>query len=377
MRKIGIMTFLHNENYGSLLQAYALEQALMDMGLNPMHLDYAPDRAEKLRNLLSSGNSPALVLEGIRKRQVQSAHPAAREKTAALAAFRRDELLLSPPCPTSAALARQASSCDILLCGSDQIWNPVWLNPAYFLAFGDKKTPRVAYAASLGVKEPPRGRKARLLRRLTAPFSAVSVREEEGAAILRALNPGLSVAVMPDPVFLLPRERWLSFAGEGGQGKGALMCYFIGDRPDYWQRAAALSAEKGLPLRIAPVTGEAFARIQAGEGQCGEASPRGWLRDLAGAAHLLTDSFHGAAFGAILGVPVTILRRYAEGDPESKNSRVDQLLRQLGAPGAETLLPCPQADAHLAALRERGLSWLRETLLPAGPAAAPGEATGS
>ena len=32
MLKVGMMTFLHNENYGSILQAWALQQALVGMG---------------------------------------------------------------------------------------------------------------------------------------------------------------------------------------------------------------------------------------------------------------------------------------------------------------------------------------------------------
>ena len=65
MAKVGIMTFLHNENCGSGLQAWALQEALRELGWEPLGLDYRPDRAEQLRNLLSSGNSPAVVLDSM------------------------------------------------------------------------------------------------------------------------------------------------------------------------------------------------------------------------------------------------------------------------------------------------------------------------
>ena len=32
MARIGVMTFLHNENYGSTLQAWALQKTLTDLG---------------------------------------------------------------------------------------------------------------------------------------------------------------------------------------------------------------------------------------------------------------------------------------------------------------------------------------------------------
>ena len=73
MSKVGILTFLHNGNYGSSLQAYALQRVIREMGYDCEHLNYQPDSREILRNLLRSGNSPALLLEGRRKRKTQAA----------------------------------------------------------------------------------------------------------------------------------------------------------------------------------------------------------------------------------------------------------------------------------------------------------------
>ena len=75
---------------------------------------------------------------------------------------------------------------DFVVCGSDQIWSPVWLNPAYFLDFTDK--PKVSYAPSLGVKDMPNRSKQRKMARLLKRFSAVSVREREGAALLTQMT---------------------------------------------------------------------------------------------------------------------------------------------------------------------------------------------
>ena len=72
MSRVGILTFLHNDNYGSALQAYALQRVIRELGHECAHLDYAPDRNEKIRNLLRSGNSPKLILDGLRKRSVRA-----------------------------------------------------------------------------------------------------------------------------------------------------------------------------------------------------------------------------------------------------------------------------------------------------------------
>ncbi len=158
MKKIGLMTFLHNENYGSILQAWALQETLRAMGFDAQHVDYAPSKQEKLLNLLLSGNSPMLILEGMRKRSATGRMRGDFDE------FRQEQLRTSEPCRDRAALKRQAKSYDALVCGSDQIWSPVWLNPAYFLDFTDR--PKVAYAPSLGVQELPAKRKQRRIARL-------------------------------------------------------------------------------------------------------------------------------------------------------------------------------------------------------------------
>ena len=379
MIRIGIMTFLHNDNYGSILQALALQAAVGEMGYEAEHIDYRPSRAEKVRNLLTSGNSPALIWEGMRKRGVRS-----YGSTSALhEQFLRERFALSEPCRDGAALARAAERYDLLLCGSDQIWSPVWLNPAYFLDFTDK--PRIAYAASLGVKELPGAAKGRRIAGLVKPFAAVSVREEEGAALLETLT-GARPAVMPDPVMLRAPEQWRALAKPAGR-EPYLLCYFIGDRPDYWQQAEALAKPSGqrepylvcyfigdqesywretkalsermnLPALAVPKTEGAY---RSGLPVIENVSPDVWLGLMDGAAHVITDSFHASAFSCLLNRPFTALRRYREDDPESKNSRVDQLLRLLAL--TDTANPdWDDVNARLARERARGLAWLEEAI---------------
>ena len=47
MSRIGIMTFLHNGNYGSSLQAYALQRVIRNMGHDCEHIDYRPGHPGK------------------------------------------------------------------------------------------------------------------------------------------------------------------------------------------------------------------------------------------------------------------------------------------------------------------------------------------
>ena len=352
MARVGIITFLHNENCGSSLQAWALQETLREMGHEPLGLDYTPSIREKIRNLLTSGNSPAVVLDSLHRKQGRG-----ERNTEGFRAFRTERLTLSAPCGDRQALGLAAADCDVLVCGSDQIWSPEWLNPVYFLSFAREGQRRVSYAPSLGVQVLPPARKGRIMQRLLQPFDAISVREAEGQGIIRELLPDRDVAVMPDPVLLLTRERWMAQVDNPPE-KRTMAAYFLKDEPAHWAKAEQLAREARLTLIPLAVTPEGRSRSHA----IPNPDPAAWLKTLASAQAVITDSFHGAAMAAILGKPLTICRRWKDGDPASKNSRIDQLMRLVGWTEDDR---CPPGDAVEACLdreRQRGLDWLREAV---------------
>jgi len=343
MSSVGVMTFLHNDNYGSSLQAYALQRVIRELGHGCEHIDYRPDQTEKVRNLLESGNSPKLILDGIRKREVKSGQAGARQKSDAIPEFYSRRMKLTPLCRNARELNERSKKYDILLCGSDQIWNPVWLNPAYFLTFAEKR--KVAYAASLGVRELPKEQKIRKICRWTEDFEAISVREEEGAELMQKMT-GKRPEVMPDPVCLLSAQEWNEIAAEPPEGDPYLLCYFIGENERYWEKVRQLQKETGLRAVVMPVTAESY---RSGFERLDGAGPEGFLGAIRHAACFCTDSFHGLAFGTIFGVHTEVLRRYNDSDPESKNSRVDHFLRLTKEKGTEEL-------------RKQGRNWLERVL---------------
>lgn len=353
---VGILTFLHNDNYGSALQAYALQKAISSLGAQAEHMDYAPSRWEKARNLLQSGNSPRLVLEGIRKREVRARQAGAQRKAASFTPFYQRHMRLSPRCASHGALKRQAAQYDLLLCGSDQIWSPTWLNPAYFLDFAAPGQRKAAYAPSLGIKTLPSPRKQRRMTGLLQGFERLSVREAEGKTLLQTLLPGAEIPVLPDPVCLLTREEWLALAELPHRKHPFILCYFLGESPAYWARVKRLAERTGLRVKVIPVTEEGYCQPYD---LCEGLSPEEFLGYLAEAAIVCTDSFHGAVFSTLLQKEFEIFRRYREEDPASRNSRIDHLLRALELDRDEGEIPWERVSAHLKELRQEGLTFLR------------------
>lgn len=357
--RAGVLTFLHNNNYGSMLQAWALQTALKDLGCDAVHLDYQPSNAEKLRNLVSCGNSPALILDGIRKRRAAGAHEVGRKKAESLSRFRTTRLSVSAPCGDPHALREASSGLPALIAGSDQVWSPEWLNGAYFLTFAPEGTRRIAYAASLGMTGVDTKRHAKLMSRWIKDFDRVSIREPEGAALVGRLT-GETPEVMPDPVFLLPKEAWQAFATPYSAQTPYLLAYFIGDRPDYWETVKREAAREKLDILVVPVTEAAYAAMPS-EHIAQTYEPDGWVGLIANASRVVTDSFHGASFASILGVPFTVLRRYSDDSVLSKNSRIDRLFAMCGFEGCRAV-PDAASDARLAVEGEKAKAWLASAL---------------
>lgn len=114
----------------------------------------------------------------------------------------------------------------------------------------------------------------------------------------------------------------------------------------------------GLPVVVIPVTDHAYQQpwdVAAG------LSPENWLGVLNGASMVITDSFHGAAFSMLLEKDVRILRRYNDTSALSKNSRIDQLLRQLGI--TDPSHPDRSIIAEkLEELHTKGTTWLLQSI---------------
>ena len=346
--KIALLTFLNNYNYGSTLQAYALQEAVKGLGHEAVHLNYAPDKKEKVKNLLLSGNSPRLILEGLRRRAGWDAG-----KNAAIRAFQAARLHKTAPLKNTAALKKAVAGADRLLVGSDQIWNPVWLNPVYFGTFTDK--PKAAYAPSLGVGVLP-PQKAKRMKKWLMTFRYLSCREETGAKAIRELT-DRDCPTLCDPVCLVAGDDWRELAPPLEREKPYLLAYLLGDRADYGEKVTALAEKLGLEPVVMPITPQSRDwSVSFLEGL----GPDGFVGAVAGATHVVTDSFHMTAFCALLERPLTVLKRDDPQSAQSKNGRIDNFLMQTGLDPANP--DWHLVRGNLARMREAGLAALAEAI---------------
>ena len=314
-KKIGILTFHCASNYGAVLQTYAMQTVLRNLGHTPEVIDYRPGYVWYAHRPFRPRSLNDACISGIKL-----------IKARRFDAFRTAHLTMTPKhYDTLDVLRSSPPACDALLCGSDQIWNPAWgtagADPAYFLDFGPEKAVRIAYAASFGTPELPPGQRDRisaLLRRL----DHVSVREDSAVALTQSLGV-LNPVWLPDPSLLL--SDYTQIAAPADIRGRYTFAYLLEDSP----LASAACAFTSSHLNARCVTAEVYRPWWAKGGlEVIHPSPERWLGLIAESAAVVTNSFHGTAFSILNRKPFVVVAW--SGGHSWADARARSLLRRLG-----------------------------------------------
>ena len=330
--KIGIMTFWWSEdNYGQILQCYALQKYLRDTGHDAYLIRYDP-RKDYIKNPLTArflkALNPIKLYNFIRHKL--RLYRAAKEQQACpryFSQFRNRYLVQSEKIYTSYnQLKTDPPTADMYIVGSDQVWNfytsklqkVINTVHAYFLDFGGKNIKRVSYAASWGnffIEKNFREEIQPLLER----FDYVSVREKSGIAICEDCH--AQADWVPDPVFLLNTEAYRSLYMENSFDKPQkkyVFLYLLSNPCDCSIVDIKRWAEsKGLD--VVYVSGnnsiDGHTKIFASIPQ--------WLYLIDNAEYVITNSFHCCVVSSMFH------KRYAavpvKGLISGMNSRLDSL----------------------------------------------------
>ena len=322
--KIGILTWLHNGNYGSILQAYALQKALRNQGYQTENIDYAPSTVKKVENLIKNKNSLKLFLEkwdAYCAKKVAGSPRELSEKQKKFDDFRENYINITQRYSSPKEVATIDGEFDAYICGSDQIWSPVLLNPVFYFDFLSDTERKIAYACSFGVSS-IKGKKATKITNYLNRFDYISVRESSGCEIVKSLT-GNVVPVMPDPTLLLQRTDWDKVSKYNLNLNNYIFCYFLSWNEEYWKYVENVSQQLGYQIVIVPSVKQTYqvnAKILKNIG------PEEWVGLVKNANYVITDSFHGTVFSIIYNKPFTVLKRFSDDNPRSQNSRIYTLL---------------------------------------------------
>lgn len=315
--KVGIMTFHRAINYGAVLQSLALKETIKSLGNECEIINYKCDELEKVASpFYVKSLHPkdiAVFLLQIKMRLL---------KNKRFDEFAKKYLDKSKPLLTPKNISKIASEYDAFVTGSDQVWNYeiTGLDENYFLNFAEKSKLRISYAASFGVSSIPSQYREQYTQ-LLGQMDCISVREEQGAAIVESLIEKKS-KVCVDPVFLFKKKQWRQYITMEKPKEEYIVVYCI-NKSECYEVAQELSEKTGLKvvgLQVPMSNRSKCMRIQT-------ESPEDFLGWLYYAKYVITDSFHGTAFSVIFNKQFLVC---TGGSTKERSSRQENLLNMLG-----------------------------------------------
>lgn len=285
--KVGIITFHNAINYGAALQSFASQQFLNNNGIEAEVVDY---HCEKFANDYKVIKVYNKSIKGIIKALVKA--PNNYRKNRKFKAFVKTHIRLSKPYDQN-NINQSNNDYGKFIVGSDQVWN-LRLTDAdlnYLLHFVTDDRKKFSYAASMGSTELDE-ETSNLLKKEVGSFISITVREEDAKAYLSGLL-GRDIQTVLDPVFLLSKEEWDHVAHIPACDEYILV-YCLHEKDVYFQ-AEQLAKKTGLKIKCIqnnikkPINAEYVL----------DAGPSEFIGYIKNARYIVTDSFHGAAFGII------------------------------------------------------------------------------
>lgn len=364
------------QNYGGILQAFALQKTISKLGCNAVTLDYMPRYLEQSLNIQGKKNKLRLWKCFINRIIKKTGDPIPGYIEQYLFRPFKYRFMRTWRLDLLRQRLKQAPADSRYIVGSDQVWRGVYARgieslPFFFLSFAtqEQRLRSFAYAASFGSDEwEGTPEETEECARLIKDFKAVSVREHSGIRICHEVF-GVEAVQMPDPTLLLePADyshlirRWWTLR----LPQPCMAVYLLDETAEKKQLTQAVAEQAGLYPQQLTAHGDApraMDRIPLSIPQ--------WLRCIRDAECILTDSFHGCVFAIIFNKPFICLGNEARG-----SARFDSLLGTFGLQDRLLINPTPEQVKelmrtpidwkHVNAIRssekQRALQFLKENL---------------
>lgn len=338
--KIGILTQPLLNNYGGLLQNYALQQVLKGMGHEVETVDWFPEKAGALKEWL--WQKKELLLRLLLKDRERPRYQLTEKEESVIGRnthhFTKKYITV---CPKKVSRVEEFNDIDAeyryggYVVGSDQVWRPSYnstMMSAMFLGFTERNdVKRIAYAASFGTSDWEFSfALTEVCARLVKRFDLVTVREKSGVDLCRE-HLGVEATWVLDPTMLLNREDYEKLVVEEKepQSFGTLFHYILDPSDEKKALIERVAEEKDLKAFTIMPKCQAENRtrwdVKHRIENCVFPSVTSWLRGFMDAEMVIVDSFHGAVFSIIFNKPFWVI-----GNSKRGNARFESLLGLYG-----------------------------------------------
>lgn len=337
MKKIGIVSCYFKDNYGSMLQAYATQKVLDNMGLENEtfnikgNIDFAKGKKKYYKSQIFNfsfikskfGMAWLKIYKKLNKDLGKNI--AIRERK--YEEFRK-EINLTKPYRTYKELNEHSKNYSSIIVGSDQLWLPVNVVADYYtLNWVPENINKVSYATSFGISQVSDKYKNAYINFLNR-LNYISVREDKGVEIVKTLI-NREATLVCDPTMLLTREEWLQIQEQEPIIKDRyILCYFLGKNIEHRKFAERLKAKTGCKI-VSLNHADEYVKYsdKFADETPYDVGPKEFLNLIRNAEYICTDSFHGTVFSLINNKKFFTFERYSSKNGKiSTNSRIYSLL---------------------------------------------------
>ncbi|MGS4880494.1 polysaccharide pyruvyl transferase family protein [Photobacterium damselae] len=293
--KIGIITIHNVSNYGAVLQAYALKETIKTK-YSCHIIDFDNRHVSKSLDYIRFGTNFHSCLGTVK--DIFRIFPRMR-------VIPKFKYFINNHLDIIDFKSCKLDSLDVLVSGSDQIWNPACVTstkefiPEYFLSFANGKQKRISYASSCGSYSYSKEEYEKLKSYLSK-YEALSTRELETSSYLSELT-GRDVKHVLDPTLLFNKDEWLERIPDNKfRTDDYILLYVIKKTPLLKLTISKLKQKLGMKV-ILVEQGLYFDSIV--DEHIRDAGPEDFISLFNNAKFIVTDSFHGTTFSLIFNKP--------------------------------------------------------------------------
>lgn len=312
--KIGIVTQPLYNNYGGLLQNFALQQVLKRLEHDPKTIDFVR-RISFTRYMLSTCKQLLIAILKRRRPQIRSYVAIPSFRNPIMADFVNNHIDRTRIVHSYTKKIINEEHFDAVITGSDQVWRPIYNTyiEDMYLKFVPNSIKKIAYAASFGVDTWEYNTKmTKRCAKLAKRLDAISVREATGVELCRTYL-GVNAEHVLDPTILAGAEAYKPLLKENTEEQDYLFAYILDITPEKLAYLENMAKSKGLNLIIRGADKNATLSVED------------WLSMIANSSMVVTDSFHGTVFSILFHREFYSIVNIARG-----GTRFASLLKPLG-----------------------------------------------
>lgn len=294
---VGILTFQNSNNFGAILQAYALEKKIEEYEKQCTIINYISPTKKGWYQPFNFSAKKGLK-HNIKQILKIPNYRFIKEKNRRADRFKATKMNIGETIflGKSNGLEKYLDNFDIIFVGSDQVWNykNTSFDKVYFLDFDNLNAKRVSYAASFGMSSIPKNIEEEI-KELLSGFQSISVREESGKKMIDSLI-DIEAKITLDPTLLHNKVAWENFLPtiqKSNSCEDYLLVYTIGKDINIDKIANEISQKYNLTIvKVMNDFRDNFNSSFKGINP----SVEDFLFAINNAKYILTNSFHGVAF---------------------------------------------------------------------------------